>query len=74
MSGDRIEAVMGTVSSDECSKNGAKNSSESAINKKKGGRVLMQMGIVFMVLHPQGLARNMERLHWSRGWLWKGAD
>lgn len=38
MSGDRIEAVAGTVSSDECSKNSAKKSTESNINKKKGGR------------------------------------
>lgn len=44
MSGDRTEAVTGTVSSDECSKNGAKKSIESAVNKKKGVRVLMQNG------------------------------
>ncbi|KAL6199354.1 hypothetical protein ACLB2K_029138 [Fragaria x ananassa] len=44
MSGDRIEAVAGTVSSDECSKNSAKKSTESNINKKKGGRVLMENG------------------------------
>ncbi|KAM5585634.1 hypothetical protein ABKV19_004831 [Rosa sericea] len=52
MSGDRTEAVTGTVSSDECSKNGAKKSTESAINKKKGGRVLMQNGNGFHGVTP----------------------
>ena len=45
MSGDRTEAVAGTVSSDECSKNGATKSTESNINKKKGGRYCLNFGL-----------------------------
>ncbi|XP_050370957.1 polyadenylate-binding protein-interacting protein 4 isoform X2 [Argentina anserina] len=37
MSGDRTESVVGTVYSDECSKNAVKKSIESNIHKKKGG-------------------------------------
>lgn len=47
MSGDRTEAVTGTVSSDECSKNGAKMSIESAVNKKKGVRYCLNFGLVW---------------------------